>query len=269
MNGPVAWAMADVALHGGWFHRTIVETGRLPLFCFFAAVVAGFAFIRVSVRLIRAKVRWWPGNVTPGDLHIHHVVFGVVFMLIGGVAQLAVTERLPVAQAVSAVIFGVGAALVLDEFSLILHLRDVYWSEQGRTSVDAVFVAIAVTALLLLGLRPIGFEGTASFFALPNAVGGAPLAVLISLVNLGLAVVTVLKGKIWTGLFGLFVPVLLVFGAVRLARPGAPWARWHYLPGSRRMTRSERRERRVRQPLIKVKIRVQEFISGRHDLPLR
>ena len=46
---------------------------------------------------------------------------------------------------------------MLDEFALILHLRDVYWPEEGRTSVDAVFVAIAVTGLLLLGLRPLGW----------------------------------------------------------------------------------------------------------------
>ena len=53
-----------------------------------------------------------------------------------------------------------GAALVLDEFALILHLQDVYWSEDGRTSVDAVFIAIAATGMpagtfsLLFGSGP-------------------------------------------------------------------------------------------------------------------
>ncbi len=51
--------------------------------------------------------------------------------------------------------FGIGAALVLDEFALILHLQDVYWAEDGRTSVDAVFVAIAVAGLLILGFNPL------------------------------------------------------------------------------------------------------------------
>ena len=55
---------------------------------------------------------------------------------------------------VAAIIFGIGAALVLDEFALILHLSDVYWSEDGRTSVDAVFAAVAVAGLLILGLQP-------------------------------------------------------------------------------------------------------------------
>jgi hypothetical protein len=40
---------------------------------------------------------------------------------------------------------------VLDEFALILHLQDVYWAEDGRTSVDAVFAAVAVAGLLILG----------------------------------------------------------------------------------------------------------------------
>jgi len=70
----------------GWFTTHIVHTGRLPLFCFFVAFLASFGFIRVSVRMIRAQVRWWPGNVTHGDTHLHHMVSGVVFMVIAGVA---------------------------------------------------------------------------------------------------------------------------------------------------------------------------------------
>ena len=58
---------------------------------------------------------------------------------------------------VAATFFGIGAALVLDEFALILHLQDVYWAEDGRTSVDAVFAAIAVAGLLILGFNPLSF----------------------------------------------------------------------------------------------------------------
>ena len=137
-----------------WFSTNIVQTGRLPLFCFFCAFVAGFGFIRLSVRLIRAQVRWWPGNVTPGDLHVHHMVFGVVFMLIGGVTPMVAPGGSLNWRSGAAALFGLGAALVLDEFALILHLRDVYWTSDGRLSVDAVFVAVGVTVLLLLGIVP-------------------------------------------------------------------------------------------------------------------
>jgi hypothetical protein len=257
---------------GDWFHRTIVETGRLPLFCFFAGMIVGFAFIRFSVRMIRAQVRWWPGNVTPGGTHIHHVVFGVVFMLIGGVAGLAIPGNLSGWRSVAAGLFGIGAALVLDEFALILHLDDVYWSEKGRTSIDAVFVAVAFSGLLLLGVRPIGIDdflvardeetpGTVAW-----VVGGIGAAV-----NLALAGITLLKGKIWTGLIGLWVPVLIVVGAIRLARPHSPWARWRYGRPSRRaqrkLARATHRERRVRRPLIAAKVWFQDLIAGRPDLP--
>lgn len=181
-------------MSGAWF-RDLVETGRLPLFCFFAGVVIGFLFIRASVRLIRAQVRWWPGNVKPGGLHIHHVVFGVIFMLLGGVAGLTIPSSELAWTAVSAFVFGVGAALVLDEFALILHLDDVYWQEKGRTSIDAVFVAVCLTGLLVLGLRPAFIDEL--LFARQE---GMPMAagIALSVMSLALAVITLLKGKIWT-----------------------------------------------------------------------
>ncbi|GAA2891203.1 hypothetical protein GCM10020220_096750 [Nonomuraea rubra] len=90
---------------------------------------------------------------------------------------------------------------MLDEFALILHLHDVYWEEEGRTSVDAVFIAIAVTGLLLIGLRPLTWD-----YGTPVN----PAALIVA--NLALAVVTLLKGKIWTGMAGLFVPPMLLVG---------------------------------------------------------
>src|SRR4051812_11523411 len=70
---------------GGWYVRAIVEPGKQPLAVLFVSFVVTFLFIRFSVRMIRAQVRWWPGNVTPGGQHIHHVVFGVVLVMLAGV----------------------------------------------------------------------------------------------------------------------------------------------------------------------------------------
>jgi hypothetical protein len=229
------------------------------------ALIVTFVFTRINVRLIRAKVGWFR-NVNIGEVHVHHAVFGVVLMLFGGVAGLLVSSLSAGWFAVTAAVFGVGAALVLDEFALILHLHDVYWSEEGRTSVDAVFVAVAVTGLLLLGLRPLNWGGNGT------TPEGVWFATGLLVANLVLAVMTLLKGKIWTGLLGLFVPGLLIVGAIRLARPGSPWAHWFFAPGSRRprpakMARAMRREERWRRPVIRAKIAVQEFVSGRHDLP--
>ncbi|RFS84494.1 hypothetical protein D0T12_13015 [Actinomadura spongiicola] len=240
---------------GEWFSREIADAGRLRLFCFFVAFIAGFLFIRFSVRMIRAQVRWWPGNVTPGGHHVHHVVFGLVFMCVGGVGGLAIEEDSSAWAAGAAALFGVGTALVLDEFALVLHLKDVYWSEQGRLSVEVVFITIALCGLLLLGLRPLGADEVA---------GDGWWTIAFALIfNLCVAVVALLKGKIWTGLLGLFVGVLAIVGAVRLARPGSPWARRRYAKGSRKERRAKARERRYRQPLERFGDRVSDLVAGR------
>src|SRR3954462_4757140 len=108
-----------------WYRHVIFDAGKQPLALMFVAFVLTFLFIRFSTRMIRAGVRWWPGNVRPGGLHLHHVRFGGVFMLIAGAGGFStIGDRLPWA-AIFPALFGVGAALVLDEFALILHLRDV------------------------------------------------------------------------------------------------------------------------------------------------
>jgi hypothetical protein len=249
----------------GWFTGQIVHTGRLPLFCFFVAFLASFAFIRISVRLIRAQVRWWQGNVTSGGTHLHHMVFGTIFMVIAGVAGIAAPGPSLAWRAGAAALFGVGTALVLDEFALILHLRDVYWSSAGRLSVDAVFAAAGITVLLLLGVAPSVMPSPAD----PHAGTWEALATLVVSVTLTflLATITLLKGKLWTGMFGLFLFPLLIVGTVRLARPGSPWARWRYQRRPRKLARAERREQRVREPVIRVKVRIEDLLSGLHDRP--
>jgi hypothetical protein len=251
----------------GWFATQIVHTGRLPLFCFFVAFVASFGLIRLSVRLIRAEVRWWPGNVTPGDLHVHHMVFGVVLMVVGGVAELAVPTDPVGWRATAAAVFGLGTALVLDEFAVMLHLRDVYWTSAGRLSIDAVFVAAGITALLLLGVSPVGVYDLADYLELPSTGDAAAVLVIAVVVFFLLATVTLLKGKIWTGLVGVFVPILFFVGAIRIARPGSPWARWRYHARPRKLAQAEYREQRFRRPVERAKIWLQDLLAGHPDPP--
>jgi hypothetical protein len=251
---------------GDWFHDTIVATNRLPLFCVFAGILVGFLFIRFSVRMIRAEVKWWPGNVTPGGRHVHHVVFGAILMMLAGVGGFALPDGALAGLCVTASLFGIGAALVLDEFALILRLEDVYWAEEGRTSVDAIFVAIASVGLLLLGFKPLDLG--ASDFRDTSSIIGSSIGILIYVC---LIAITLLKGKVWTGLLGILLPFLLFVGAIRVGRPHSPWARWRYREGKRRgvakMDRSVRREARYRIPMIKAKDWVQNAVSGAPDEP--
>jgi hypothetical protein len=247
-----------------WLHH-VSDEGRIPLLFFLVGFIVGFAFIRFSVRMIRAQVSWWPGNVTPGGHHVHHVVFGVVCMLVSGVAMIAVyVDGTQTTGAVLATFFGIGAALVLDEFALIFYLEDVYWAEQGRTSVDAVFVAVAATIMLLFGLKPLEFFDVAGFREDAN-VGVRVLIVVLAALNLLLAAIVLAKGKIWTGLVGLFFLPLLLIGAIRLSRPGAPWARWRYTRRPKRMAKALRREKNLRRPVVRAKIWMQDAIAGTPD----
>jgi hypothetical protein len=251
-----------------WLQHDIIDRGRLPLLCCLVAFIVTFFVTRSFVRLIRHRVeigrppRWWePRNVHIGSKHIHHVVFGVVLVMVSGVTfvTLAVNGT-QIELTAAAIFFGIGTGLVLDEYALILHLSDVYWEEDGRTSVDAVFAAVAVGGLLVLGLHPLMF-----FLSLWQDTHSLVMhaAVVLGLVMTPpLAVVVLLKGKVWTGLIGMFFVVLLVIGAIRLSRPHAPWARWRYTRQLDKMRRALERERYLRRPVVRAKLWLQCTIAG-------
>ncbi|MFJ2953279.1 phosphatidylglycerol lysyltransferase domain-containing protein [Streptomyces sp. NPDC087270] len=236
---------------GGTHGMQTSGAGREQLFLLLAGLVCSFLFIRFSTRMIRRQVSWWPGNVQPGGMHIHHVVFGQVMMIIGGVGAFGISGG-PVAHDILAVVFGMGCGLVLDEFALVLHLEDVYWKEEGRRSVDAVILSVAVIGLLVAGEAPLGgYVG-----------GGSYGSYAVAAVLLGFVVLCLLKGKVWTGLLGVMVPVLAVVGALRLARPHSPWARWRYAARPRRMARAERREEGARRRVMAAKTAVMDAVAG-------
>ncbi len=252
-----------------------IPESRLPLVCCLVAFILTFFITRTIVRYIRSHAdsdaprKWWqPRNISAGGgLHIHHVVIGVVLVMVSGITMvtIAVDRGVPEFTAAS-ILFGIGAALVLDEFALILHLQDVYWAEDGRTSVDAVFVAVAVAGLLVLGFNPLSFFDVADWQEDPSWVTRT-IVVVAAVATLALAVIVLLKGKVWTGLIGMFITPLLIIGAIRLSRPHAPWARWRYTKRPRRMHRALERERWLRRPVIQAKLWLQDAIAGMPKFP--
>ena len=215
------------------------------------SMLLSFAFIRFSTRMIRAEVSWWPGNVTPGGLHIHHLVFGIVFMMVAGFVAFAVEPSSPWFE-VGAGLFGVGMGLTLDEFALWLHLEDVYWSEEGRSSVDAVIFAAIIGGGYIVGFTPL------------DANGNSTLAIVVSVaLTLAFCALVALKGKISTAVIGMFIPPVAWVAAIRLARPGSWWAKRRYAMGSGKLAkavaRKARHDRRVR--------RFQDLIGGAPSLP--
>ena len=240
------------------YQHALVRSGRELLFLVFIGVVGSFLFIRFSTRMIRAQVKWWPGNVTPGGMHIHHVVFGLVFLLIGGIGNFALRGDGRPFRELLALLFGIGVGLVLDEFALILHLEDVYWAEEGRRSLDAVLLAVLLIGLLLVGELPFGGRSSDDTHW--------TLAIILT-INLFLIVITLLKGKFWTALLGIMIPFLPLVGAIRLARPRSVWSRWRYETRPKRMARAKRRDERWHGPMDRFRIRVMEFIAGAPTKP--
>ena len=97
----------------------------------FTATFATVRGITYSIRSGRGPFR----NLSLGGEHVHHYLWGIG--LLAGVGAIAVRgdERLR-QHPVVAVSYGSGLALIVNEFALLLDLRDVYWARQGRISVD-------------------------------------------------------------------------------------------------------------------------------------
>jgi hypothetical protein len=191
------------------------------LFLVLVGFIGSFAFIRMSTRLQRSpRVSWWPGSVvTDSGVHLHHLVFGIVTMMVAGAAGFLAFGRTPWTE-ICALLFGVGAGLTIDEFALWVYLDDVYWAQEGRKSIDATVVAAAGMMLVLVGFTPLTIEDGSA-----QALLGSVISALIVFV---LVTICFLKGRVLHGSVGFFVFPVALYGACRLGKPNSAWARWRY-----------------------------------------
>ena len=196
-----------------------------------AGFLGSFIFIRTSARLMRSpKVTWWPGSVKSGDLHIHHLVWGIILLLLCGFLGFGTEHVTPWTQ-ILAVLFGIGAGFTLDEFALWLRLEDVYWAEEGRESVQAVMIAATFAGFIVIG-------------AVPYPEGSAEAVIPFVILDLFVIVVLLYKGKYFMALITLFVPFVGWVGAIRLARPKSRWARRRYENKPKKLEKAKMREDR-------------------------
>lgn len=195
------------------------------------AFIVTFLLTRMVTRMIRAgKGPFRNIEFGGGGLHIHHQVFGIFLMLLTGAAEFAYQPGGWALSALAAA-FGAGAALTLDEFALWFHLDDVYWSAEGRQSVNAVLIAAACGLLLMLGANPFDVGSEES----------RPAVFAVALVNLAFALAAIFKGKVATGLIGVLIPVVAIVATLRIAKPTSPWARRRYPEGSHKRAKALRR----------------------------
>jgi hypothetical protein len=208
----------DLFSHVPGYEAHIYDGGKEALFLLLLSFLIAFACARLYTRL--ARVYGW-GSANVGGVHIHHALPGLVLVLVAGLLAFTPWGANSPAQEILAINFGVGAGLVLDEWALIFHLDDVYWSQEGRSSIDAVIVGTTVACILLHTASPFGLD--------ESEYSGSRTGVFVFLaVNYLFALVCFLKGKPILGAAGLLVPFVSFVGAVRLAKPRSPWARWFY-----------------------------------------
>jgi hypothetical protein len=201
-----------------FYEEEVYRAGKEPLLLLLLSFLLAFALTRIYTRLAR-RHSWGSGRL--GDAHVHHMVPGLVLVLVGGVIAFS-TYRNPAVVDLSAIAFGGGAALVLDEFALVFHLEDVYWEEEGRQSVVAAVLAIAVIVLMLVLTTPAGLHSE-TFSDRSRIFAAAYIAS-----NALFALICFLKGKPFVGLTAIFVPLFGLVGGTRLAHPRSPWAHVFY-----------------------------------------
>ncbi len=242
----------------------VLDDAKRPLFLLLVGFILTFLVARLNTRLTRAHGRShlrMPSVVTAGGLHIHHSVFGIVGMVVAGILEFALQPGSPWLE-VLAFVFGSGAALTLDEFALILHLEDVYWTGEGRKSIDAVILGLTFMTLLLTGLLPRSISQVGDYVTISRWVGFA--LVLSGTLFVALCY---LKGKLFVGTVGIFVPPVAFVGALRLAKPGSPWARRRYARSPGKMERARRRDEQFHQKWERRKHRLWDVIGGKPHLP--
>jgi hypothetical protein len=160
-----AWILFAIVLGGagillGIVHRTRVGTvvrERIPnrqrrrLLLASVSFLVTFASVRVMVYCITHQIPPFHFIFMDGR-HIHHLVFGILLLLAVGYAWLCdigtgMDSTSLLASRLTSILYGLAAALTLDEFALWLNLKDVYWSREGRSSIDAVILFGSLLAI--------------------------------------------------------------------------------------------------------------------------
>jgi hypothetical protein len=227
--------MTTASIFTEFWNDQIIAEDKQGVFLVLVGFLASFGFIRMSTRLMRSpRVPWWPGSVvSDSGVHVHHLVFGIVTMMLAGTAGFIALGESPYEE-ICAFLFGVGSGLTIDEFALWLYLDDVYWSEEGRISIDATVIAAAIMGLVVLGYTPFTLD-TGSLDETIGSIVGA-LAVFAAVA------ICFAKQRLMHGVVGFFLFPIALYGAVRLGKPGSPWARQRY--AERRPPKQARAERR-------------------------
>ncbi len=115
----------------------------------------------------------------------------------------------------------------------------------------------------MIGYKPFMDSGDTG---VTGAAGAVVVAVLFG-ANLFFAFICLVKDKLWTGFFGLFIPFVALVGAIRTAPPTSPWTRRRYAKKPKRMAKAQRREDRINATRRSWREAFFDLIAGKPHLP--
>jgi hypothetical protein len=215
------------------FWGNLEDNHEQAVFLVLVGFLGSFAFIRMSTRIIRSEsVSWWPGNIeSETGVHLHHLVFGIVTMMVAGTLGFASDGRAPFTE-ICALFFGIGVGLTIDEYALWVHLEDVYWEREGRSSIDATVIATALMLLIVLGVSPVVIDSSSTEALITSIV--------LTVIAFGCVAICFAKGRVLHGTIGIFVAPIAFYGAGRIGKPSSAWARYRY--GERRPKKQSKAE---------------------------
>lgn len=231
----------------------MVNGPKGPLLLALVAFIVTFVTTRSITRLIRAGKGPFR-NLSAGGTHLHHSTPGIVLLVAGAFTAVGASENRPFLF-FGAALVGIGSSLVLDEFAMIFHLKDVYWEQEGQLSITVVTLAAACIGLAVVGVSPANVTGLTNDDEIART--GVATGLFIHLV---LVSITALKGKYPTALLSIFLAPLAWFGAARLARPHSPWARRVYREA--KTARAQRRAKTFDDRWYPVRRYWDHFIGG-------
>jgi hypothetical protein len=133
-------------------HYDQLDLGRRVALRSLATFLASFAILRVITAIIHFEL--FPHGpfrnlITRSGLHIHHLFWGILLLMVTGFAALA--TRNPRWHLRIAIVFGIALGLTIDEFAMWLRLADVYWSPEGVESLKAGAATAALLAIYGFG----------------------------------------------------------------------------------------------------------------------